>query len=65
MAFYLKLQLDLFIERIGCTGYFRSKYKYSSCPYLALRCCGLLKLGDWKNRRKSTAIDLGSFLHKL
>ena len=34
MAFCLKLQLDLFIERIGCTSYFRSKYKYSSCPLL-------------------------------
>ena len=32
---------------------------------LVLRCCGLLKLGDGKNRRKSTAIDRGSFLHKL
>ena len=34
MAFCLKLQLDLFIERIGCTGDFRSKYKCSSCPSL-------------------------------
>ena len=34
MAFCLKLQLDLFIERIGCTGNFRSKYKCSSCPSL-------------------------------
>ena len=32
---------------------------------LVLRCCGLLKLGDWKNRRKSTTIDRGSILHKL
>ena len=34
MAFCLKLQLDLFIERIGCTGDFRSNYKCSSCPSL-------------------------------
>ena len=34
MAYCLKLQLDLFIERIGCTGDFRSKYKCSSCPSL-------------------------------
>ena len=34
MAFCLKLQLDLFIERIGCTGDFCSKYKCSSCPSL-------------------------------
>ena len=34
MAFCLKLQLDLFIERIGCLGDFRSKYKCSSCTSL-------------------------------
>ena len=34
MAYCLKLQLDLFIERIGSTGDFRSKYKCSSCPSL-------------------------------
>ena len=34
MAYCLKLQLDLFIERIGCTGDFRSNYKCSSCPSL-------------------------------
>ena len=34
MDYCLKLQLDLFIERIGSTGDFRSKYKCSSCPWL-------------------------------
>ena len=34
MAHCLKLQLNLFIERRGCTGDFRSKYKCSSCPSL-------------------------------
>ena len=34
MAYCLKLQLDLFIERIGCTGDFHSKYKCSSCTLL-------------------------------
>ena len=44
MAHCLKLQLDLFIERIGCTGDFRSKYKYSSCPSLLRFVEGLEKL---------------------
>ena len=61
MAFCLKLLLDLFIERIGCTAIFVQNISAA----LVLRCCGLLKLGDWKNRRKSTTIDRGSFLHKL
>ena len=34
MAYCLKLRLDLFIERRGSTGDFRSKYKCSSCPSL-------------------------------
>ena len=34
MAYCLNLQLDLFIERIGCTGDFRSKYKCSSSPWM-------------------------------
>ena len=34
MAYCLKLQLGLFIERIGCTSDFCSKYKRSSCPSL-------------------------------
>ena len=53
MAFCLKLQLDLFIERIGCTGDFRSKYKCSSCPSLLrfVDARGLEKTGE--NRRRS------------
>ena len=50
MAFYLKLQLDLFIERIGCTGYFRSKYKYSSCP-------SLLRFVEARGLEKPAKID--------
>ena len=53
MAFCLKLQLDLFIERIGCTGDFRSKYKCSSCPSLLrfVEARGLKKTGE--NRWRS------------
>ena len=50
MAFYLKLQLDLFIERIGCTGDFRSKYKYSSCP-------SLLRFVEARGLEKPAKID--------
>ena len=50
MAFCLKLQLDLFIERIGCTGYFRSKYKYSSCP-------SLLRFVEARGLEKPAKID--------
>ena len=50
MAFYLKLQLDLFIERIGCTGDFRSKYKCSSCP-------SLLRFFEAQGLEKSAKID--------
>ena len=61
MAYCLKLQLDLFIERIGCTGDFHSKYKCSSCTLLLrfVEARGLEKLA------KSTMIERGSFLHKL
>ena len=34
MDYCLKLQLDLFIERIGCTDDFHLKYKCSSCTLL-------------------------------
>ena len=50
MAFYLKLQLNLFIERIGCTGDFRSKYKYSSCP-------SLLRFVEARGLEKPAKID--------
>ena len=50
MAFCLKLQLDLFIERTGCTGYFRSKYKYSSCP-------SLLRFVEARGLEKPAKID--------
>ena len=62
MAYCLKLQLDLFIERIACTGDFCSKYKCSACPSL-LRF--VEARGLEKNRRKSTTIERGLFLHKL
>ena len=61
MAFWLKLQLDLFIERIGCTGDFRSKYKCSSCP-------SLLRFVEARGLEKPAKIDddrSGVFLHKL
>ena len=61
MAFCLKLQLDLFIERIGCTGDFRSKYKCSSCP-------SLLRFVEARGLEKPAKIDddrSGVFLHKL
>ena len=50
MAFCLKLQLDLFIERIGCTGDFRSKYKCSSCP-------SLLRFVEARGLEKPAKID--------
>ena len=50
MAFCLKLQLDLFIERIGCTGDFCSKYKYSSCP-------SLLRFVEARGLEKPAKID--------
>ena len=50
MAFCLKLQLDLFIERIGCTGDFRSKYKCSSCP-------SLLRFVEARGLQKPVKID--------
>ena len=61
MAFCLKLQLDLFIERIGCTGDFRSKYKCSSCP-------SLLRFVEARGLEKPAKIDDDRswvFLHKL
>ena len=50
MAFCLKLQLDLFIERLGCTGDFRSKYKCSSCP-------SLLRFVEARGLEKPAKID--------
>ena len=50
MAFCLKLQLDLFIERIGCTGDFCSKYKCNSCP-------SLLQFVEARGLEKPTKID--------
>ena len=50
MAYCLKLQLDLFIERIGCTGDFRSKYKCSSCP-------SLLRFVEARGLEKPAKID--------
>ena len=63
-AFCLKLQLDLFIERIGCTSDFHSKYKCSSCPSL-LRFVEARRLEKLEKLEKSTTIDQRSFLHKL
>ena len=54
MAYCLKLQLDLFIERIGCTGDFRSKYKCSSFPSLWV----LLNSETAKQRNSETGIFL-------
>ena len=53
MAYCLKLQLDLFIERIGCTDDFRSKYKCSSCPSLLrfIEARGLEKLAKINDDR--------------
>ena len=50
MAICLKLQLDLFIERIGCTGDFHSKYKCSSCP-------SLLRFVEARGLEKPAKID--------
>ena len=50
MAFCLKLQLNLFIERIGCTGDFHSKYKCSSCP-------SLLRFVEARGLEKPAKID--------
>ena len=50
MAYCLKLQLDLFIERIGCTGDFRSKYKCSSCT-------SLLRFVEARGLEKPAKID--------
>ena len=50
MAYCLKLQLDLFTERIGCTGDFRSKYKCSSCP-------SLLRFVEARGLEKPAKID--------
>ena len=49
-GFCLKLQLDLFIERIDCTGDFRSKYKCSSCP-------SLLRFVEARGLEKPAKID--------
>ena len=50
MAYCLKLQLDLFIERRGSTGDFRLKYKCSSCP-------SLLQFFEAKGVEKPEKID--------
>ena len=68
MAFCLKLQLDLFIERIGCTGYFRSKYKYSSCPLLLRfvyqhQCCTVSLIASFCSINPQYLPFLSIFLH--
>ena len=61
MAYCLKLQLNLFIERRGCTENFRSKYKCSSCPLL-------LRFVEARGEEKPEKIDddrAGFLLHKV
>ena len=50
MDYCLKLQLVLFIERIGSTGDFRLKYKCSSCP-------SLLRFVEARGLEKPAKID--------
>ena len=50
ITYSLKLQLDLFIERIGCTYDFRWKYKCSSCP-------SLLRFVEARGLEKPAKID--------
>ena len=49
-GFLFEIAVDLFIKRIGCTGYFRSKYKYSSCP-------SLLRFVEARGLEKPAKID--------
>ena len=50
MDYCLKLQLVLFIERIGSTDDFRPKYKCSSCP-------SLLRFVEARGLEKPAKID--------